>query len=86
MGVFAGAGVTSEGRARMADNDSRREPIKVVLPAEPPKLTPGAARALLRILVKAYDKQAAEAGEASAAAETCACVGGGPIPGSGPIR
>jgi hypothetical protein len=26
----------------------------VILPGEPPRLTPGAARALLRILLKAY--------------------------------
>jgi hypothetical protein len=54
----------------VADNNSRREPINVVLPAEPPGLTPGAARALLKILVKAYEKQAAEADEVPAAAET----------------
>jgi hypothetical protein len=30
----------------------------VVLPPEPPELTPGAARALLKILVKAYEQQA----------------------------
>lgn len=42
----------------MADSDSRREPIKVVLPSEPPELTPGAARAPLKILVKAHEKQA----------------------------
>lgn len=30
----------------------------MVLPPEPPELTPGAARALLRILVKAYEQQA----------------------------
>jgi hypothetical protein len=28
----------------------------VVLPDEPPRLTPGAARALLRILLKAHDQ------------------------------
>jgi hypothetical protein len=28
----------------------------VVLPDEPPPLTPGAARALLRILLKAYEQ------------------------------
>ena len=47
----------------MADSDSRREPIRVVLPPEPPELTPSAARALLRILVKAYEQQ--QAGAAS---------------------
>jgi hypothetical protein len=41
----------------MADSDSRHEPIKIVLPTEPPDLTPAAARTLLRILVKAYEKQ-----------------------------
>jgi hypothetical protein len=30
----------------------------VVLPAEPPQLTPGAARALLRILLKAHARLA----------------------------
>jgi hypothetical protein len=30
--------------------------IRVVLPDEPPRLTPGAAAALLRILIKAYDQ------------------------------
>ncbi len=36
----------------------RRKPdddhVRVILPDEPPPLTPGAARALLRILVKAH--------------------------------
>ena len=39
------------------------DPINVVLPDEPPRLTPGAARALLRLLVKAYDQLAAGDGE-----------------------
>jgi hypothetical protein len=30
--------------------------VRVVLPDEPPRLTPGAAKALLRILVKAHDQ------------------------------
>ena len=30
--------------------------VRVVLPDEPPRLTPGAARALLRILLKAHDR------------------------------
>lgn len=34
----------------------------VVLPEEPPQLTPGAARALLRILLEADDKRKREAG------------------------
>jgi hypothetical protein len=30
--------------------------VRVILPDEPPRLTPGAAAALLRILIKAYDQ------------------------------
>jgi hypothetical protein len=45
--------------------DSRR-PLRVVLPDEPPTLTPAAARALLRVLLKAHaaqsDEQAATSG------------------------
>jgi hypothetical protein len=33
-----------------------KEPIRVILPDEPPRLTPGAAAALLRILLKAHDR------------------------------
>ena len=33
---------------------ARATPIRVVFPGEPPRLTPGAARALLRILLKAH--------------------------------
>ena len=32
-----------------------RPPVRVILPDEPPRLTPAAARALLRILVRAAD-------------------------------
>jgi hypothetical protein len=53
----------------MVDSDSRREPIKVVLPAEPPRLTPGSARALLRILVKAHEKQAGGSSEVPSTSE-----------------
>jgi hypothetical protein len=35
-----------------------KEPIRVILPDEPPRLTPGAATALLRILLKAHDRLA----------------------------
>ena len=46
--------------------DSRR-PVRVVLPDEPPPLTPAAARALLRVLLKAHaaqtDQQAATSGQ-----------------------
>jgi hypothetical protein len=55
----------------MADSDSRREPIKIVLPPEPPELTPAAARTLLRILVKAYEKQAGDDAHATNAGEPC---------------
>ena len=45
--------------------DSRR-PVRVILPDEPPTLTPAAARALLRVLLKAHaaqnDEQAATSG------------------------
>lgn len=54
----------------MAANEPERQPINVVLPLEPPNLTPGAARALLRILVKAYEKQAAGEDEAPGMSET----------------
>jgi hypothetical protein len=50
----------------MADSDARRQPIEVVLPPEPPRLTPGAARALLRILVKAAEKQAVDGDQSGA--------------------
>jgi hypothetical protein len=59
-----------KGGRNMSDNDFRREPIEVVLPDEPPGLTPGAARALLRILVKAYEQEAGDASEVPAASET----------------
>lgn len=32
------------------------ETIRVILPDEPPRLNPAAARALLRILIKAHDR------------------------------
>lgn len=41
----------------MAKKSAERDPVTVILPEEPPTLTPGAARALLRILLKAYEKQ-----------------------------
>jgi len=46
--------------------DSRR-PVRVVLPDEPPTLTPAAAQALLRVLLKAHaaqsDEQTADSGQ-----------------------
>lgn len=41
----------------MAKPGVGRDEITVVLPPEPPELTPEAARVLLRILIKAYEKQ-----------------------------
>lgn len=35
---------------------SKTETVRVILPAEPPPLTPEAARVLLRILLKAHDR------------------------------
>jgi hypothetical protein len=44
------------GRAvRQTSQDEK--PLRVVLPDEPPRLTPGAARLLLRILLKASTNQ-----------------------------
>jgi hypothetical protein len=37
---------------------SPAETLRVILPAEPPRLNPAAARALLRILIKAHDRLA----------------------------
>ena len=45
------------GSGRTVQRASRDETaIRVVLPDEPPRLTPGAAAALLRILLKAHDQ------------------------------
>jgi len=44
-------------RKRMAKSGTGRDEITVILPPEPPELNPEAARALLRILLKAYEKQ-----------------------------
>jgi hypothetical protein len=51
-----GAGPGCNPRRTHSHDDSRR-PGRVVLPAEPPELTPAAARALLRILIKAHAAQ-----------------------------
>ena len=40
-----------------------RRPVRVVLPKKPPRLTPAAARALLRILLKARVAQNDEEGD-----------------------
>jgi hypothetical protein len=43
----------------MSDSSASRQRSKVILPAEPPALTPAAARVLPRILLDAYEKQRA---------------------------
>lgn len=53
---------TTEREGDMADSDTPRQSATVVLPAEPSTLTPSAARALLRILVKAREEQVGAAG------------------------
>jgi hypothetical protein len=41
----------------MAKPVPEHEKITVILPPEPPELNPGAARALMRILLQAYEKE-----------------------------
>ena len=51
-----------DSRPRSARDQAKRrtpdkvETIRVILPAEPPRLNPAAARVLLRILLKAHDR------------------------------
>ena len=58
----------AQGRAatRPHRHGASRRPVRVILPDEPPTLTPAAARALLRVLLKAHaaqtDQQAATSG------------------------
>jgi hypothetical protein len=40
----------------------KRPAGKVILPEDPPELTPAAARALLKILMKAHEEQVANEG------------------------
>lgn len=51
---------------RQAGNRSKGEAINVILPPEPPELTPGAARALLKILVIASSTRGSTALQAGA--------------------
>ena len=46
------------GPGRTARRSSTDDAVRVILPDEPPRLTPGAAQALLRILLKARDRLA----------------------------
>jgi hypothetical protein len=51
------------GRTRTHRHGDSRRPVRVILPAEPPTLTPAAARALLRVLLKAHAGQTADSGQ-----------------------
>jgi hypothetical protein len=42
--------------AHPTQSASLAETLRVILPDEPPRLNPAAARALLRILIKAHDR------------------------------
>ena len=44
----------------MATDSPKQDRVTVILPPEPPALTPEAARILLRILVEASEKHAAD--------------------------
>jgi hypothetical protein len=44
----------------MAKDSPKQDRVTVILPPEPPALTPEAARTLLRILMEASAKQAAD--------------------------
>jgi len=48
------------GHTRTHRHGDGRRPVRVVLPDEPPTLTPVAARALLRVLLKAHAAQTAQ--------------------------
>lgn len=41
----------------MAKSGPKHDKITVILPPEPPELNPEAARVLLKILLKAYEKE-----------------------------
>ena len=56
----AGPGRTPRGTQR---HGTSRRPVRVILPDEPPALTPAAARALLRILLKAHAETTAHEGK-----------------------
>jgi hypothetical protein len=48
------------GRTRTQRHGDSRRPVRVILPDEPPTLTPVTARALLRVLLKAHATQTAQ--------------------------
>lgn len=41
----------------MADKTDKPDSVTIILPPEPLRLTPAAAQALVRILMKAYEQQ-----------------------------
>jgi len=45
-----------DGRPRSGPGRTKQRNVRVVLPDQPPRLTPGATAALLRVLVKAHDR------------------------------
>jgi hypothetical protein len=46
----------SAGPGRTVRRTSPDNAVRVILPSDPPRLTPGAAAVLLRILLKAHDR------------------------------
>ncbi len=51
---------TGPGRTRPHRHGASRRPVRVILRDEPPTLTPAAAQALLRVLLKAHAAQTAQ--------------------------
>ena len=56
-GAYAPSSGAGPGRRPIRHPATRAQPVRVLLPDEPPALTPAAARALLRILLKAQAAQ-----------------------------
>jgi hypothetical protein len=52
-----GAAPGQPARHSHAHATAPEEPVRVLLPDEPPRLTPAAARALLRVLLKAHARK-----------------------------
>jgi hypothetical protein len=55
-----GAAPGRPARAPRTRTPAHEEPVRVLLPDEPPRLTPAAARALLRVLLKAHTAKETE--------------------------
>ncbi len=56
-GAYAPSSGAGPGRRAVRRPAPLAQPVRVLLPEEPPELTPAAAKALLRILLKAYADQ-----------------------------